>query len=338
MNTARTILSIILIVLFASCEKIFIENDPENTHENNFELLWSTIDEKYSFFEFKKIDWDSIYHIFRPLVNNGLSDREFFDLMAELLFELRDGHVNLYSDFDRSRNWEWYAGYPSNFNLAVVERYYLGENSIEIGPFSVTEIDSVGYIYSGTFIEKVKESDIDKIIDKFSGMKGIVFDVRNNTGGFSSNGKIIAGRFADRSRLVSWNLYKTGPGHGDFSKPQPNYIYPQGSRQFIKPVVVIANRRTYSATNDFVLNMSAFPHVTVIGDTTGGGGGTPYDYELLNGWRFRFPRTKTIAPNGFNVEHGVPPAIQVNLTRGDEQRGIDTILEAAIRYIRSADQ
>lgn len=322
-----------MVITLISCEKIFIEKDPVNNHENNFELLWRTIDEKYSFFEFKKIDWDSVYHVYRPLINNGISDRELFDVLAEMLFELRDGHVNLYSDFDRSRNWEWYASYPSNFNSNLLERYYLGDGSQVIGPFTIIEIDSVGYVYSGTFTEKIKESDIDTIMEKFRGMKGIIFDVRNNSGGYSSNGKLIAGRFADRNRLVSWNLYKTGAGHGDFSKPQPNYVSPAGGYQFLKPVVVLTNRRTYSATNDFVLNMSAFPHIAIIGDTTGGGGGTPYDYELLNGWRFRFPRTQTLAINGFNVEHGIPPDIHVDLVRRDEERGIDTIIEAARRYI-----
>ena len=335
MNLRLPILFLFFLTILTACEKLLIEKDENNTNENNFELLWTTLDRNYSFFEFKKIDWDSIYSVYRPEINNNLSDRELFDKMAEMLNELRDGHVNLYSDFDESRNLEWYSQYPSNFNSTILERNYLGDDFIKIGNFLVTIIDSVGYIYNGSFSEKTREIDVDKIIDKLHGTKGIVFDIRNNSGGFGSTGEIIASRFADRQRLVSYTLYKSGPRHGDFTTPQPNYAFPKGERQFTGKVVVLTNRRTYSATNDFVLYMSVFPHITVMGDTTGGGGGTPYDYELLNGWRFRFPRTMTISPNGFNVEHGIPPAIHVILTRGDEQRGIDTILEAAIRFIRS---
>jgi len=338
MQRGLSILFLFILTIIASCEKLLMEKDEDNTNENNFELLWITMDRNYSFFKFKKINWDSIYSVYRPEINNDLSDRELFDKMAEMLNELRDGHVNLYSDFDESRNLEWYSPYPSNFNSTILERNYLGNDYSQTGNFLLAVLDSVGYVYNGSFSEKTRERDIDKIIDQLYGTKGIIFDVRNNSGGLGSTGEIIASRFADRQRLVSYTLYKSGPGHGDFTPPQPNFVSPKGEKQFTGKVVVLSNRRTYSATNDFVLNMSAFPHVTVMGDTTGGGGGTPYDYELLNGWRFRFPRTKTIAPNGFNVEHGVPPAIQVNLTRGDEQRGIDTILEAAIRYIRSADQ
>ncbi len=336
MHWRLPILFFSILTVITSCEKLLIEKDENNTNENNFELLWTTLDRNYSFFEFKRIDWDSIYMVYRPQINNSLSDRELFDKMAEMLNELRDGHVNLYSGFDESRNLEWYSQYPSNFNSTILEKNYLGDDFIKIGNFSVTIIDSVGYIYNGSFSEITREKEIDKIIDKLYGTRGIVFDIRNNSGGFSSTGEIIASRFADRQRLVSYTLYKSGPGHGDFTTPQPNYVTPKGEKQFTGKVVVLTNRRTYSATNDFVLYMSAFPHTTVMGDTTGGGGGTPYDYELLNGWRFRFPRTMTITPDGFNVEHGIPPSIPVNITRIDERRGIDTILEAAISFIRSA--
>jgi hypothetical protein len=333
MQKLKIILILLSMAMVMSCEKFFIEPDQENTPVNNFELLWSTFDRKYSFFEYKNINWDSIYHVYRPQINNGISDRNLFNIMANMLFELRDGHVNLYSDFDRSRNWEWYSDYPPNFNLTLLEDNYLGTDFVANGPLITTAIDSIGYIYIGSFADRIRERDIDRVIDRLYDMKGIIFDVRHNSGGLSTNGRLIAGRFADRTHLSSYTLYKTGSGHGDFSIPQPNYIVPSGEKQFLKTVVVLSNRRTYSAANDFVLNMSVLPHVTLMGDTTGGGGGTPYDYELLNGWTYRFPRTQTLAKNGFNVEHGLPPEIPVNLRNSDESRGIDTIIETAIRFI-----
>jgi hypothetical protein len=328
-------LFVALIFMIMSCEKLFMEADMENTHDSNFELLWKEIDEKYSFFQYKNINWDSIYHIYKPQVTNDLSDQQFFGIMASMVNELRDGHVNLYSDFDRSRNFDWLAG-PVNFNFENIQKNYLGVNFRTIGPFFIREIDSVGYIYSGSFAGEFRKRDIDKIIEEFSGMKGIIFDVRSNSGGLSRTGKLVAGRFTSQTLLVSYTKYKTGPGHEDFSEPQPNFISPQGNRQFLKPVAVLSNRRTYSATNDFVVNMAAIPHVTIIGDKTGGGGGTPYDYELPNGWRCRFPRTQTLTSYGFNVEHGIEPDIKVDITSNDEARGIDTIIEAALKHIHES--
>ncbi len=334
MSKSINIFFVLFLPLVFSCEKLFIENDQKNTHLNNFELLWTEMDEKYSFFLYKDINWDSLYHATIPLIDNDMTDREFFDILAGMLYELRDGHVNLYSDFDRTRSYEWFAGSDNNFYRNIQARY-LGDDFRNTGPFLTSVIDSVGYIYLNSFSDDFREKDIDMIIDQFYDMKGIIFDVRNNSGGLSSTGKQIAGRFADSTRRVSYTLYKTGPGHNDFSSPQPNYISAGGDRQFLKPVAVLSNRRVYSAANDFVLNMGTFPHVTVIGDKTGGGGGTPYDYELINGWRCRFSRTQTVALDGFNVEHGIPPDIRVNITRFDERLLRDTIIETALSHIKN---
>jgi hypothetical protein len=326
-------LASLFIMLMISCEKLLIEEDQESTRLNNFDLLWTTIDRNYSFFELKNINWDSIYHVYRPLVGSNTRNQQFFNILVTMLAELRDGHVNLYSEYDESRSWEWYQDYPDNFNYRILENNYLNAGYMTAGPMIYTEMNSIGYVYLRSFTEVIKEEDIDRVIDRLYEKKGIIIDVRNNSGGFSSNGRAIANRFADRKRLVSYTLYKTGPGHGEFSEPQPNYISPAGKKQYDRPVVVLANRKTYSAANDFVLSMSAIPTVTIMGGVTGGGGGTPYEYELLNGWRFRVPRTQALAPNGFNIENGIDPDIFVNLTKFDEDRGVDTIIDAALRLI-----
>lgn len=331
----RLFLILVIPLLLTACEKLLIENDPLNTPVNNFELLWETIDKKYSFFTYKNINWDSLYHEYRPMVNNRMTNRQLFNLLSEMLFHLKDGHVNLESDFDRSGNWEWYKNSPNNFNYSLLRSSYLKEDFESIGPFVTLEIDSIGYIYMGSFSDRVKPEDIDSIIKQFYDLKGIVFDVRSNGGGYSTNVGIIAGRFADRRRVVAYNKFKTGPGHDDFTEPRAVYVSPSGKRQFLKPVAVLSNRRSYSAANDFILNMSSFPNVTVVGDTTGGGGGTPVNSELLNGWTYRFSATMTLATDKFNVENGIPPDIMVNMKQSDINRGIDTILETALEHIRN---
>ncbi|MCF8302237.1 MAG: S41 family peptidase [Bacteroidales bacterium] len=321
--------------LFAlvSCEKALVEPDPANEPKKNFDILWETFDKKYTFFELKNIDWDSVYHVYEPNVKPGMSRYELFDVMDNMLYTLEDGHVNLVSRFDVSRNWNWRLDYPSNFDYDLVERHYLGNDYERTGPFQNKVIDSIGYVYYGSFANSVSNFNINYLVAKFWHTKGIIFDIRDNGGGYTSNVERIVSRFADKKRLVSLTYYKNGPVHNDFTDPVEEHIEPAGQRQYTKPVVVLTNRSCYSAANDFVLAMDAFPNVMIIGDKTGGGGGIPIDYELPNGWRFRFSATKTTTPDGFNVEEGIPPDIEQNLLQEDEQQNIDSIIERAMEYI-----
>lgn len=318
----------LLVVLFtASCENVFISQDPENDSVTNFDILWNTLDERYSFFEYKQVDWDSIYAVYRPRVNNEMSERELWSVMTEMLDVLEDGHVNLRSEFD-IYFWSWYANAPANFDEYLVEQNYWGDYEIT-GFMRNTIIDSVAYIYYGSFQRRITEEQLDYLADKFKNTKGLIVDLRNNEGGDPANGWKLAERFVDERRLIYTNIYKNGPGENDFTAPSEAYFEPDGKRITDK-VVVLTNRRTYSAGNFFAATMKAFPNVTVVGDTTGGGGGAPVGWELPNGWFFNFSSSITYLPDGFIIENGVPPDIQVDLLESDRVQGIDTILEKAL--------
>jgi hypothetical protein len=325
--------ALIFIITLPACEKAFMDDHASADPFVNFDYLWETLDKKYSFFEYKEIDWNEIRNNYRARIHADMSDQELFNILSQMLYELRDGHVNLTTPFDRSRNWDWYLDHPANFNKNVIDRYYLGKNRRITGPLVNREIDSIGYIYYDSFAKEIKPEHIDFLIQDFAGLKGMIIDVRSNGGGSSGNSRILASRYADKRRLVSLRLVKRGPSHDDFYDPLEEYLNPAGPTQFTKPVVVLMNRLSYSATNDFILKMAALPHVTLIGDQSGGGGGIPVDNELPNGWQFRFSATITLAPDGFNVEHGIPPDIYVELDPQLEVYGIDTIIEFAKEYI-----
>ena len=319
--------------IFVACEQLFIEPDPANNPVENFDLLWKTVDEKYSFFEYKNIDWNDVYQRYRPRITNDMSEEALFEVMADMLFELRDGHVNLTSDFDISRNWDWFQDYPANFDETILERNYLGRDFRIVSPFITQKIRNVGYIRYASFLNIIDEDNLDRLIDGYRNLNGIIIDVRDNGGGSLLNAETIAMRLAQRANdeeeiTVGHIRYKEGPAHNEFTRAYPLVLPEHPS--FDKPVIVLTNRSVYSAANAFASYMATLPNVTLVGDVTGGGGGAPYSGELLNGWKFRFSANQLMDLEKVPIENGIEPDVKVDISPEDKAAGRDTILETAL--------
>lgn len=340
---------LILTLLFISCEKAFMDGDANYNNRENFEYLWKQIDEKYSYFELKNINWDEIYSIYEPQITSDISKEAFFNLMFEMLGTLRDGHVNLQSSFNVSRYNISYDA-PENFNYRLLEDYYLEpgelnhfgitENSYITGPlrhqiFPIND-KSIGYIYYQSFAYQVSDYDIDYTLNRMHGTDALIIDVRNNGGGAPTNIFQILKRFTEEKRLIYVSKLKDGPGHEDFGEVENIYLQPGGQAKYTKPVVILTNRNCFSATSFFAAAAKALPNATQIGDTTGGGAGAPHGGQMPNGWYYRFSVTRSAYPSSeglIDFEVGVAPDIAVNMDPSDEDQGIDSIIEAAIDYI-----
>lgn len=337
----KYILIILLTLTFTNCELLFTEPKPSTTPTAIFEEAWTFADREYSFFEFKNIDWDSVYAAYKPLVNDDMSTEELFDVIADMLYELKDGHVNLRSSFDRSRNWTWFLDYPANFDYDLLERHYFQENQQFVGSFVVYDFGDVGYMRYSSFSNSISASALDYILKKFQNHKGIIIDVRDNGGGLITNVDKLAERFTDKEVLVARSQYRNGIGANDFSDLEDIVLSPYETDddkvepiRFTKPVAVLTSRSCYSATNFFASYMKALPNVTLVGDWTGGGGGAPSFTELANGWTIRVSNTATFMPDGFNTEGGVPVDVAVDMDETDAQNGFDTILETALTLLK----
>ncbi|EPR71460.1 S41 family peptidase [Cyclobacterium qasimii] len=108
---------------------------------------------------------------------------------------------------------------------------------------------------------------------------------------------------------------------------------PAGEDVYSGPVVVLTNRRSYSATTFFAQMMKELPQVTIVGDQTGGGGGIPVYGELINGWTYRFSGTQTIDMEGRQIEDGVLVDVRVDLNPISTAKGEDNIITTALRIL-----
>ncbi len=322
------------LVALASCEQALIKPDPASSPVSNFDLLWHTLDEKYSLFTYKNIDWQKVYNRYRPQVTDDMSEKALFEVMANMLAELKDGHISLKSDFDIALYGDWFLDYPPNYNANIIERDYLGKDYQIIPPFSTKVINGVGYIRYSSFLSLIDKETLDPLLEQYRNLPGIIIDIRNNTGGLIGNASLLAEKLGKKSAgkiRVGYQRYKAGPAHDDFTKAFPVTLEPEYDDQ--PKVVVLTNRKVFSAANLFASYMSAFPNVTLIGDRTGGGAGAPYSAELYNGWTFSFSSTQLLDLDQSPIENGIAPDIQVDILPADEAKGVDTMLETAVSFI-----
>ena len=309
------------------------EEEYANDPVGNFEQLWKIIDERYCFLEEKGIDWDAVHDKYGKLVKPGISDDDLFDILSQMLYELKDGHVNLSSSSRISYYDAWYQGYPWNYREDILYNYYLGSASSGYRTSAGLKYkifdNNIGYIRYESFSAGVGDGNLDHVLDYLKLCNGLIIDVRDNGGGNLTNSTRIAARFTNEKTLTGYIQHKTGPGHNDFSEMEPIYLEPSKSILWQKKVVLLTNRRCYSATNDFVNAMHSLNNyneeqrIFQVGDQTGGGSGLPFSSELPNGWSVRFSASPHFNKYKKPLENGIEPDVYGHM---------DKILEEGIEH------
>ena len=326
----------IFLLLFASCVR---DTDYADTPEGNLDALWTLIDQHYCFLTYKQqaigVDWNEVHSRYRQRISPKINNVQLIEVLAEMVGELRDGHVNLYAAHDVGRNWSWHEDYPSNFSQELQDDYLGTDYRIASSIKYRILPDNIGYLVCASFQNAIGDGNLSEVMHYLRTCDGLIVDVRNNGGGDLTNAERLARRFTNERRLVGYICHKTGTGHDDFSTPQAEYLDPADGVRWQKPAVVLTNRTCYSATNTFVRDVAACPLVTVLGDQTGGGSGLPFSSELPNGWSVRFSACPMFDADMNQIEFGIQPDTLVSLNDDDRLNGHDTLIEAA-RQLLSA--
>lgn len=334
----KKVIGILYIMICAlamtSCHE---QEEFDNDVYGNFDALWASVDQHYCFFQYKNIDWNEVGQRYRAKLRPGMSSTALFDVCSDMLKELQDGHTNLISAWDVSRYWIW-EQYPKNYDERIINEYYLNfdykqASSIKYAIMS----NNFGYMYYGDFTGAIGDGNLDNVLAYLASSDGLIIDVRNNGGGYLTNVEILVRRFLTETIHAGAISHKTGPGHDDFSEPYPYYIdpIPDTRIKYLKPIVILTNRSSFSATNNFVSIMKNLPNVRIVGDTTGGGSGLPFSYDMPNGWTVRMSASEITDSNGMVTEFGVEPSpgCKVDMTEAEIAAGKDAILEKAFEVL-----
>lgn len=318
-----------------------------NAAEEIFETVWTTFDRRYALFGARSVDWQALYEVYRPMVGPETTDEELFDVLTAMLSHLNDTHVTLQAE---SLGRDFSAGYLGSFvnemgvegAMELLSERPLPKSYFQSRPRTAGDgrfqygwvEEGIGYFHFGGFEDlDASAMAVDSILEEFDEARAVIVDVRRNSGGDDRVGKAIADRFADQRRLYMVTRDRNGPQHDDFAEPKYWHADP-AERTFTGPVVLLTNRLSVSAAENFALAMRVLPHVTVVGDITSGCFADVEWHDLANGWRFSVAKNLFVDYAGRCWEGlGVPPDIMV---RGYELEGdVDRAFELAVNLLKN---
>ncbi len=331
-NNSSKITSIFFtLIIVTSCSKFLIKKNAAYKPTECFNQLWQTMNDKYTFFDYKKVNWDSIKTVYHQQVNDGMTDQQLFDVLAKVIGSVRDGHTSLYAPIDTFR-YKFYEGYKNNFDSIFLNAKYWTPNNFKISEsikYGVLNSE-IAYMYYPSFTNDISKKGLDEIFNSFANTKGLIIDIRNNTGGDNQNILRLMEHFVSSSTKLGSIVEKKDAGKNSFTTPYEISISPAGIA-YKNPIVILTNRLVFSSANIFAGFASQLPNVKLIGDITGGGTGVPTSNDLPNGWRYRYSSTIVTLANGINFEDGLMPTIKLDTDSATQvATGKDALIERGI--------
>lgn len=172
-------------------------------------------------------------------------------------------------------------------------------------------------------------------------IRGMVLDLRLNSGGSSDNAyKIISKLIDGKIESSKWKTRKYLPAYRSWGQPEewfeekPGEISPSEGPTFTGPLVVLIGPHTVSAAEDFVVPLDYSNRALLIGSKTAGTTGNPLMVTLPGGGVFRVCTKRDSYPDGKEfVGIGIDPDIVVEPTQLDIYEGRDPALEKAVEVI-----
>jgi len=175
----------------------------------------------------------------------------------------------------------------------AIERYHeaLRQNNCT---FEKVEIlpHNIGYLKLNSFPDpSVCRSTAVAAMAKLNGADAIIFDLRDNGGGYPDMVSVIAAYLFNRS--VAWYDPRNNAAEPTLTQsPVP------GSRLADKPVYVLTSAETISGAEQFCYNLKMLKRATLIGETTHGSAHIGTFFRLDDHFGMGIPETKPVNPYG----------------------------------------
>ena len=144
-------------------------------------------------------------------------------------------------------------------------------------------------------------------LNQYPDYSKIIIDLRNNSGGYQTSVKEIAGLFIGKNKIYLLQEDSLGNRTADVTSCDKTYDFDK--------IVLLVNRETASAAEVFTIClMEQLDNVTVVGESTYGKGVIQSTHYLANGGVLKFTSFNWYSPNGVSIHKtGIKPDIEVKL-------------------------
>lgn len=191
-------------------------------------------------------------------------------------------------------------------------------------PTEVKMPDDLCYIRLSSFISRNAASEFGAILNNNRNKKGFIIDLRSNPGGLLTNAIYISDMFLNGGTIVST---VDRDGYKETQRASYN-TYTQ------KPVVVLINKGSASASEIFSGAMKDNHRAVIIGEQSFGKGLVQEINKLPYDAGVNITIQKYLTPNGTDInKKGITPDIEVKLTEEDVKNKNDVQLKKAIEVL-----
>jgi carboxyl-terminal processing protease len=185
--------------------------------------------------------------------------------------------------------------------------------------------DSIQYIRLSSFISKNAASEVLNILKNTQNTKkGYILDLRSNPGGLLSNAILISDMFLQGGAIVST---VDRFGYKDTTRAAKLRITN-------KPLIVLVNKGSASASEIFSGAMKDNCRATLVGEQTFGKGLVQEINRLSDDAGVNITIQRYLTPNGTDIhKKGIAPDVVVKLTVDDVKNNNDVQLKEGLRLL-----
>jgi hypothetical protein len=305
----------------------------------NFDIFWATFAENYNSTVRKNIDWNALRAQYRPMVNAETTPNELYQIFVDVIKPLGDAHAFIQGPDGNSfavkrpgtRDQNDVSRRDATQAVDKHLRRDLGVTDIQTfaggkiayadlpgrrGYLRITAFEDYGtddnlYPESSAVLAQALDSVFTQA--RISAWRGLVIDVRFNTGGDDELGLQLARRLTNTPYTAYTKQARNDPNdptrHG---RLRTVTVTPNTGPRYTGPVRLLTSDLTVSAGETFTEAMlGRTPAPSRVGMATQGVFSDDMTRKLPNGWSFTVGNEDYLAPDGQNYEGaGVPPSIQ----------------------------